>query len=117
MAAAAVFKEQASHINGGAAGPGGRKTGRNIGSGKRTGGSRGGSMKCSMARMTDEEADYWDEYYIKNPPTPGPNGTGFFTQRRKTARSVTIDDLSADWPVVSEAATETGETATFPLDK
>jgi len=50
-----------------------------------------------MARMTDEEADYWDEYYTKNPPVPGPNGTGFFTQRRKSARSVTIDDLSADW--------------------
>ena len=50
-----------------------------------------------MARMTDEEADYWDEYYTKNPPVPGHNGTGFFTQRRKSARSVTIDDLSADW--------------------
>jgi hypothetical protein len=50
-----------------------------------------------MARMTDEEADALDEYYTKNPPTPGPNGTGFFTQRRKTARSITIDDLSADY--------------------
>jgi len=50
-----------------------------------------------MARMTDEEADYWDEYYTKNPPTPGPNGTGFFSRQRKAARSVTIDDLSADW--------------------
>jgi hypothetical protein len=50
-----------------------------------------------MARMTDEEADYWDEYYTKNPPVPGPNGTGFFTQRRKAARSITIDSLSADW--------------------
>ena len=50
-----------------------------------------------MARMTDEEADFWDEYYTKNPPVPGPNGTGFFTQRRKTARSITIDAISADW--------------------
>jgi hypothetical protein len=50
-----------------------------------------------MARMTDEEADYWDEYYTRNPPVPGPNGTGFFTQRRKTARSLTIDDISASW--------------------
>jgi hypothetical protein len=50
-----------------------------------------------MARMTDEEADALDEYYTENPPTPGPNGTGFFTQRRKAARSITIDDLSADW--------------------
>jgi hypothetical protein len=50
-----------------------------------------------MARMTDEEADYWDEYYTKNPPSPGPNGTGFFTQRRKAARTLTIDNLTADW--------------------
>jgi hypothetical protein len=21
-----------------------------------------------MARMTDEEADYWDDYFTKNPP-------------------------------------------------
>jgi hypothetical protein len=51
----------------------------------------------SMTRMTDEEADYWDEYYTKNLPTPGPNGTGFFTQRRKTAHTITIDSLSADY--------------------
>jgi len=35
-----------------------------------------------MARMTEEEAHYWDDYYTKNPPKPGPNGTGFFTQRK-----------------------------------
>jgi len=50
-----------------------------------------------MARMTDEEADALDEYYTKNPPIPGPNGTGFFTQQRKAARSITIDELSANW--------------------
>jgi hypothetical protein len=50
-----------------------------------------------MARMTDEEADALDEYYTKNPPTPGPIGTGFFSQRRKAAHSITIDDLLADW--------------------
>jgi hypothetical protein len=54
--------------------------------------------------MTEEEADYWDEYYTKNPPVPGPNGTGFFTRLKKAsvnsngkAYSVTIDELSADW--------------------
>jgi hypothetical protein len=47
--------------------------------------------------MTDEEADALDEYYTQNPPVPGPNGTGFFTQQRKTACSVTVDALSADW--------------------
>jgi len=50
-----------------------------------------------MTRMTNEEADALDEYYTKNPPTPGPNGTGFFTQQRKAARSITIDELSANW--------------------
>ena len=50
-----------------------------------------------MAKMTDEEADALDEYYTKNPPTPGPNGTGFFTQQRKAARSITIDEFSANW--------------------
>jgi hypothetical protein len=50
-----------------------------------------------MARMTDEEADALDEYYTKNPPTPGPNGTGFFSQQRKAAHSITIDDLSMDY--------------------
>ena len=58
-----------------------------------------------MARMSDEEADYWDEHYTKNPPIPGPNGTGFFTQRRKTARSITIDSLSADWLMTKAIAT------------
>lgn len=50
-----------------------------------------------MARMTDEEADALDEYYTKNPPVPGPNGSGFFTKQRKAARSITVDELSADW--------------------
>ena len=59
-----------------------------------------------MARMIDEEADYWDEYYTKNPPTPGPNGTGFFSQRRKKARSVTIDNLSADWLLTKAIAAQ-----------
>jgi len=57
-----------------------------------------------MARMTDAEADYWDEYYTKNPPTPGPNGTGFFSRQRKTARSITIDSLSADWLITKAIA-------------
>lgn len=47
--------------------------------------------------MADEVADYWDDYYTENPPVPGPNGTGFFTQKRKAARSITIDSFSADW--------------------
>ena len=56
--------------------------------------------------MTDEEADYWDEYYTKNPPVPGPNGTGFFTQKRKSARTVTIDNFSADWLITKAIASK-----------
>jgi len=52
-----------------------------------------------MPDLTEEEYDALDEYYTKNPPKidPSKNGTGFFTQRRKSARSVTIDDISANW--------------------
>ena len=55
-----------------------------------------------MARMTEEEADYWDEYYTKNPPKPGPNGTGFFAQRKaamaaQSALSITVDSVTANY--------------------
>jgi len=42
-----------------------------------------------MARMTDDEAKYWDDYYTKNPPKPGPNGTGYFTQCKKNGHTLT----------------------------
>jgi hypothetical protein len=58
-----------------------------------------------MARMTDEEADRLDEKWTKNPPKPGPNGTGFFTRRKAAARTVTIDDLSADYLMIKAMAT------------
>jgi hypothetical protein len=54
--------------------------------------------------MTDEEADRLDEKWTKNPPKPGPNGTGFFTRRKAaaengngTAHTITIDALTADY--------------------
>jgi hypothetical protein len=50
--------------------------------------------------MTEEEAFALDEYYTKNPPTPGPNGSDFFSKRKAAAghaRLITIDDLSADY--------------------
>ena len=55
-----------------------------------------------MARMTDDEANYWDEYYTKNPPKPGPNGTGFFSQRKaalaaQAALSITVDSFTGDY--------------------
>ena len=55
--------------------------------------------------MTDEEADRLDEKWTKNPPKPGPNGTGFFTRRKAAARTVTIDDLSADYLMTKAMAT------------
>ena len=37
-----------------------------------------------MAQMTDEEADYWDEFFTKNPPKIDPSKRGgFFTQQRE----------------------------------
>ena len=48
-----------------------------------------------MAQMTDEEADYWDEYFTKNPPKVDPSKRGgFFTQQREllnVLRPVTAD--------------------------
>jgi hypothetical protein len=54
--------------------------------------------------MTDEEADALDEYYTKNPPTPGPNGTGYFTQCNKSAYTVTIDKVTAHYLNTKAAA-------------
>ena len=59
--------------------------------------------------MTDEEADYWDEYYTKNPPVPGPNGTGFYTRRRvelaaQSACSITVDSFTADYLLTKATA-------------
>ena len=35
-----------------------------------------------MARMADEEVDYWDEYYSKNPPKVSGDGkSGFFLRK------------------------------------
>ena len=49
-----------------------------------------------MAYMTDEEAKRLDEKWTKNPPKPGPNGTGYFTQCKKTAHTITIDNITAN---------------------
>ncbi|MDR0497083.1 MAG: hypothetical protein LBH42_05670 [Treponema sp.] len=47
-----------------------------------------------MAEMTDEEADYWDEYYTKNPPkVSGKGKNGFFVKHK--GNIVILDDLSA----------------------
>jgi hypothetical protein len=49
-----------------------------------------------MAKMTDEEADYWDEYYTKNPPKVSGDGkSGFFVKHKGSI--VILDDLSATY--------------------
>jgi hypothetical protein len=50
-----------------------------------------------MAKMTDEEASRLDEKWTKNPPRPGPNGTGYFTQCKKAAHTITIDSFTANY--------------------
>ena len=50
-----------------------------------------------MAIMTDEEAARLDEKWTKNPPKPGPNGTGYFTQCKKAAHSITVDSFTANY--------------------
>jgi hypothetical protein len=48
------------------------------------------------ARLTDEEADYWDEYYTKNPPKVSGDGkNGFFVKHKGNV--VILDDLSATY--------------------
>ena len=42
-----------------------------------------------MKEMTDEEADYWDEYYTKNTIMPNSGKPGFFA--RKYGMSVRLD--------------------------
>ena len=55
-----------------------------------------------MTDLTEEEYDRLDEKWTKNPPKPGPNGTGFFAQRKaalagQSARSITVDSFTADY--------------------
>jgi hypothetical protein len=50
--------------------------------------------------LTDAEYDRLDEKWTKTTPITGPNGSGYFSQRKSSARTVTIDDLSADYLMV-----------------
>ena len=49
-----------------------------------------------MARMTEEEADYWDEYYTKNPPKVDPAKKGGYFTRQRELLSI-LDKVSADY--------------------
>ncbi|MDR2495283.1 MAG: hypothetical protein LBD24_08695 [Spirochaetaceae bacterium] len=55
-----------------------------------------------MTDLTEEEYDALDEKWTKDPPEPGPNGTGFFARRTadaaaQSARSITVDSFTADY--------------------
>jgi hypothetical protein len=58
--------------------------------------TQGGKMKD----LTDEEYDRLDEKWTKITPKIGPNGSGYFSQRKAAARTVTIDDFSADYLMI-----------------
>jgi hypothetical protein len=63
-----------------------------------------------MPDLTEEEYDALDEKWTKNPPKPGPNGTGFFAQRKEvltaqSARSITVDSFTADYLMTRAIAT------------
>ena len=55
-----------------------------------------------MPDLTEEEYAALVKKWTENPPKPGPNGTGFFAQRKtalaaQSARSITVDAVTADY--------------------
>ena len=54
-----------------------------------------------MKDLTNEEYDRLEEKWTKTTPKVGPNGTGYFSQRKTaSARTVTIDDFTADYLMI-----------------
>ena len=51
-----------------------------------------------MTEMTDEEADYWDEFFTKNPPRVDPNKKGGYFTRQRELLDV-LDRTTADYIV------------------
>jgi len=55
-----------------------------------------------MPDLTEAEYASLSKKWTENPPKPGPNGTGFFAQRKaalaaQSARSITVDSFTADY--------------------
>jgi hypothetical protein len=50
--------------------------------------------------LTDEEYDRLDEKWTKITPKVGPNGSGYFSRHKTAARTVTIDDFTADYLMI-----------------
>ena len=53
-----------------------------------------------MKDLSDEEYNRLDEKWTKTTPKVGPNGSGYFSKRKAAARTVTIDEFSADYLIV-----------------
>jgi hypothetical protein len=53
-----------------------------------------------MKDLTDEEYAKLSEKWTKTTPKIGPNGSGYFSQCKAAAHTVTIDDFSADYLMV-----------------
>ena len=51
-----------------------------------------------MSEMTDEEADYWDELFTKNPPKADPSRKGGYFTRQRELLDV-LDRVAADYIV------------------
>ena len=58
-----------------------------------------------MARMTEEEAAYWDDYYTKNPPKVDPAKKGGCFTRQRELLSV-LDRVSADYIINRSLSTD-----------
>ena len=58
-----------------------------------------------MARMTEEEAAYWDEYYTKNPPKVDPTKKGGYFTRQRELLNV-LDQVSADYIINCSLSTD-----------
>ena len=50
-----------------------------------------------MKDLSDEEYARLAEKWTKTTPKVGPNGSGYFSQRKASAHTVTIDDFSANY--------------------
>jgi hypothetical protein len=58
-----------------------------------------------MREMTDEEADYWDEFFTKNPPTVDPAKKGGYFSRQRELLDL-LDRVSADYIINRALSTQ-----------
>jgi hypothetical protein len=56
-----------------------------------------------VKEMSDAEAEYWDEYYTKNPPEIDPDTNGGFA--KKSFKMIAVDRLSENYLLSKAMAT------------